>query len=89
MDGTVTEKNYPIRNIWLFKQISIAIIILPIYFIFIFSAGGLFFSGGALLVFLPFIFIFGLAFGILLIINILRRSNFHYSLEDHFIALHQ
>lgn len=91
MDGTITEKNYSIQNIWLFKQIFIALIILPIYSFFIFSAGNgaLFSSGRALLVFLPFIFIFSLTFDISVITNVLRRSNFHYSLEDYFIALHQ
>lgn len=90
MDEIITEKNYPIRNIWLFKQILVALIILPIYFIFIFStSGGALFASGALIIFLPFILIFGLALGIPVFINVLRRSNFHYSLEQHFMVLHQ
>ncbi len=90
MDEIITEKKYPIRNIWLFKQILFVIIILPIYFIFIFGFGnGAVFSSGTLFVFFPFIFIFGLALGIPVIINLLRRSNFHYSLDEHFMVLHQ
>jgi uncharacterized membrane protein YdbT with pleckstrin-like domain len=90
MDEIITEKNYPIRNIWLFKQILVAFIILPIYFIFIFStSNGALFASGALIMFLPFILIFGLALGIPVFINVLRRSNFHYSLDQHFMVLHQ
>lgn len=87
MNGIVTEKDYPIRNIWLFKQISVAFIVLPIYFIFIFRTLSLL---GAWLIFLPFIFIiFSLVIGTPVIINALRRSNFHYSIENKFIVLHQ
>jgi len=90
MDEIITEKNYPIRNIWLFKQILVAFIILPIHFIFIFStSNGALFASGALIMFLPFILIFGLALGIPVFINVLRRSNFHYSLDQHFMVLHQ
>lgn len=88
MDEITTEKNYPIQNIWLFKQVIAAFIILPIYFIFIFSSGGGALSN-VLLFFLFFMFIFALSRGIPVVINALRRSNFHYSLEDKFIVLHQ
>lgn len=93
MDVIITEKNYPIRNIWLFKQVFVVIIILPIYFFFfIFSTN----SGSvsskvpeALILILPIILVFGLVLAIPFIIKVLQRSNFHYSLEDHYIALHQ
>lgn len=91
MDGIITEKNYPIRNIWLFKQFFVALIILPIYFFFIFfsTGNGALFSSGLLVMFLAFILIFGLGLGVPIIIKIFQRSNFHYSFEDHYIALHQ
>ena len=90
MDEIITEKNYPIRNIWLFKRILVALIILPIYFIFFIGIGnGALFSSGLLLMFFSFILIFGLALGVPVIINILERSNFHYSLDQHFMVLHQ
>lgn len=90
MDEIITEKNYPIRNIWLFKRILVALIILPIYFIFfIFIGNGALFSSGLLVIFFPFILIFGLALGVPVIINVLQRSNFHYSLDQHFMVLHQ
>ncbi len=85
MDGIITEKNYPIRNIWLFKQIVPALIILPIYFIFIGIGGGAEHLSSAVFIFFPFLFIFALVLGI----NVLRCSNFHYSLEEHFMVLHQ
>jgi uncharacterized membrane protein YdbT with pleckstrin-like domain len=90
MNEIITEKNYPIQNIWLFKQLLIALIILPIYFIFIFGvSGGAAFSSGTLFFFIPFIFVFVLVLGIPVFINLLRRSNFHYSLDEKFIVLHQ
>jgi len=90
MDEIITEKKYPIRNIWLFKQILIALIVLPIYFIFILStANGALSSSAAIFIFLPFMFIFILVLSIPVIINLLRRSNFHYSLDSHFMVLHQ
>ena len=92
MNEIITEKKYPIRNIWLFKQILVALIILPIYFIFFVFGVGNETSGvgaSALFIFIPFIFIFGLVLGIPVIINLLRRSNFHYSLDEHFMVLHQ
>ena len=72
MEKTITEKDYPIQNLWLFKQIIVAIIILPLLFVFV-----------------PFMLIYALALGIPIIINILRRSNFHYALEEKFVVLHQ
>ena len=92
MNGVITEKNYPIRTIWLFKQISIAFIVLPLYFFFIFlspDGNRVLLSYSILTLFLPFILFFCLAFGIPIIIKILQRFNFHYSFEDYFIVLHQ
>lgn len=92
MNEIITEKNYPIRNIWLFKQILAVFIVLPIYFIIILivsfgeKAG---FSSGVMFLTFPILFIFALACGIPVIINILRRLNFHYSLEENFMVLHQ
>lgn len=79
MAEIITEKKYPIRNIWLFKQTLLAFIILSIYFIFIASKGA---SD-------LFILIFYLVLGIPVIINLLRRFNFHYSLDENFMVFHQ
>jgi uncharacterized membrane protein YdbT with pleckstrin-like domain len=90
MNQVITERNYPIQNIWLFKQLFAALIILPIFFIVIFgTSNGAAFSSGTLIIFFPFIFVFVLVLGIPVFINLLRRSNFHYSLDEKFIVLHQ
>lgn len=92
MNEIITEKNYPIRNIWLFKQILVALIILLIYFIFfVFGVVHVTSDAGAgvLFIFIPLIFIFVLALGIPVIINMLKRANFHYSLDEKFMVLHQ
>lgn len=87
MDEIITEKNYPIRNIWLFKRIFATLIILLICLFIYINIG----NGAKLLtnMVFEFFFIFALAFCIPIIINILQRSYFHYSLDQHFIVLHQ
>lgn len=93
MNEIITEKKYPIRNIWLFKQILPAFIILLIYFVYFIiriSASNEVVSALSILIPIIFIlFIFALMSGIPIIINLLRRSNFHYSLDEHFMTLHQ
>lgn len=90
MDEIITEKNHPIRNIWLFKQILPVLIILPIYlFIFIGIGNGAELSSSVVFGFFPFLLIFVLVLGIPIVINVLRRAYFHYSLDQHFIVLHQ
>lgn len=89
MDEIITEKSYPIRNIWLFKKI-LPILILPIYFTFLTSTDGeLDFSLPSVFIFLLLLLIFTLILGIPIIINVLRRAYFHYSFDEHFIVLHQ
>jgi len=90
MDEIITEKNYPIKNIWLFKQIFPVLIILLIYlFIFIGIGNGAELGASAVFMFFPFLLIFALVFCIPIIIRVLQRSNFHYSLDQHFMVLHQ
>ena len=90
MDEIITEKNYPIRNIWLFKRIFPVLIILPIYLFIFFGIGnGSELSSSAVFGFFPFLLIFPLVFCIPIIITVLQRSYFHYSLEQHFMVLHQ
>ena len=90
MGNIISEKDYPIQTIWLFKRISISFIILPIMMIFILSAGGVsvIFSPdfSQILLFLIFtVFVLG----ILVAIDVLKRSNFHYLFEEKIIVLHQ
>ena len=90
MDKVITEKDYPIRTLWLFKQVIGAIIILPILYIFAFrnNMSGLFSPEGTF-VFLFFLVFYGAVLCIPILINALRRSHFHYALEESFIVLHQ
>ncbi len=93
MDGTITEKNYPIRNLWLFEQIFFSLFILLIVLIGFFIFGhvdGLQIPFVAMLfIFIPFSIMMVLIFCIPLIINVLKRSRFHYSFDEHFLTLHQ
>lgn len=94
MNEIITEENYPIRTLWLFKQLIGALIILPIFFILSFfsilrAGGEIEISSSIFVVFLPFILIFGLALCVPVVIRALKRTNFHYSLEEKFIVLHQ
>ena len=90
MNKIITEKDYSIRNIWLFKQIIMAIIVLPLVFLFVFRSNtGALFSSEGIFIFVLFMLIYCLALGIPIIVNVLRRSNFHYALEEKFVVLHQ
>jgi len=96
MNEIITEKKYPVKTLWLFKQLIGAVIVLPIlliYFFFIIrtqsETGISGASSGILVIFLPYILIFGLALCVPVIIRALQRANFHYSLEDTFMVLHQ
>ncbi|MCX6788304.1 MAG: PH domain-containing protein [Candidatus Jorgensenbacteria bacterium] len=88
MNEIITEKNHPIQNIWLFKQISYAFLGLPIVLlVFTGVGGGANFSLDIVLfVFFP---VFVLMYGIPIITNALSRAYFHYSLDEHFMILHQ
>ena len=91
MGVIITEKDYPIRNIWLFKEIFVSLIVLPAYLLFMFFIAGnkARFSSSSLEMFLFLILAFGLVFGVSIICKILQRYNFHYSFEDHYVVLHQ
>jgi membrane protein YdbS with pleckstrin-like domain len=94
MNGTITEKNYPVRNIWLFEGMMTATFIVLIcvtggYLIFGHTLGVRDLFLGILLTFIFFSIITNLVFCITLVIDIMRRSRFHYSLDEHFLTLHQ
>lgn len=90
MSEIITENNYPIRNVWLFKDFFISLIFLPLVIVYLsVGTGGLIFSQGGLLMFFFYLLILVLASGIRVTINILRRSNFHYTLDEHFMVFHQ
>ena len=93
---TITEKDYPIEPIWVLKSTLSFLLILPItYWIFFSMMSSLEQSKATRLVISSLIYHeFFLLFILLPIplnffINILRRKNFHYSLDDKFLNLHQ
>jgi uncharacterized membrane protein YdbT with pleckstrin-like domain len=93
MDGTITEKQYPIRNIWLFQQIFFSLFVLLImligFFIFAQIDGVQIPYMAMLFIFIPFSLIMAMIFCIPLIVNVMKRSRFHYSFDEHFLTLHQ
>ena len=87
MAEILTEKECPIRNIWLVKQLLTSLVV--VLAIFLFVGNGILSSLSMLLFFFQFAGIFCLALSIPIIIKALQRSRFHYAFEDHFIVLHQ
>lgn len=94
----ITENDYPIEPIWALKSTLPSLLGLPITFFWIFSMGVMGFlksnkESGQVVSFMFYLGFF-LLFIVLPIplhffINILRRKNFHYSLDDKFLNLHQ
>ena len=86
----ITEKEYPIRNIWLFKRFFCAILILFVYFLFsIFVGDGSLVSANVIFVMFPLFLIILFLLVAPFIIDLLQRMNFHYSFDEHFVTLHQ
>lgn len=92
---TITEKNYPIEPIWVLKNTIPSLLSLPISFLtlLIIYFGSILESQQKTSM-MSFYYGFFLIFIVLqipfnFIINILRRKNFHYSLDNKFLNLHQ
>lgn len=82
MNGIITEQNYPVESIWILKSILgsiIAVVILSPFFLFGLNGGEFSIYMIIYLGFIPFN----------LVITMLRRVNFHYSIEDKFMTLKQ
>lgn len=91
----ITENDYPIEPIWVLKSTLPSLLGLPITFFWILLIG---FLGSnresnqatSLMPYLGFFFLFiVLPIPLHFFINILRRKNFHYSLDNKFLNLHQ
>ncbi len=89
MNEIITEKTYPIQNVWLFRQtfqgMSIAFILL--FFIFLSNIKGFFSPSG--LVFTVAIFLLGIILSSHSIMHVFQRANFSFRLEEQFLALNQ
>jgi membrane protein YdbS with pleckstrin-like domain len=87
--GFVDDAYYPVEKIWIIKSSIASIFVLPffiIYFIFINKAVGIL---GALFLGSFYIIFFCLGVTLHILWNSLRRSNFHYILEDQFMDVSQ
>lgn len=86
MGEPITEKNYPVQNIWLFKEVLVVLIALPLALVITLFTGETAFILSSVLsvvLYLPPVI------GIAVVFNLLQRANFHYSIEDNFVVLHQ
>src|SRR5438045_1903778 len=82
MNGIITEQNYPVEKVWILKSLTgfiITILILTVFFIFTSFKDGIDLNVVFYLALVP----------INAFIIMLRRSNFHYAIEDKFITIKQ
>ena len=82
MNEVITEKNYPIEGKWIFKSVwgSALVLLFLVPYFFIEMATGRF--SFYLIIYLAFV-------PVHIIIVLLQRANFHYSIEDKFLTLKQ
>jgi len=88
MNEIITEKNYPVQGLWVFKSIlgSLFVLVFSVpYFLFSYKLGE---TGKDSEVTFYIVLIIGLAI-FHFIVTILGRVNFHYSIEEQFLTLRQ
>lgn len=85
MNEIITEKNYPVQGLWVFKSILGYLLFVLIFFVPYFF---LTYKLGKTSSQLNFGIIVGLAI-FDFIVRILRRANFHYAIEEKFLTLKQ
>lgn len=94
MDNQVTERTYPIRNIWLFKQaiftfVPFAVLIVVLFLLNSSDSQTRVTNANTHIFLSPYVFLFAIFTLVSVFTTALRRSRFHYSLEEKFIVLHQ
>jgi membrane protein YdbS with pleckstrin-like domain len=87
MRSIVTEKEYPIRNIWLLKHVIASMVLLVVAVVLRIQPNERI-QSLSLLIF-SFFVLANIPLILSVFISILRRSNFHFALEEKFIVLHQ
>lgn len=89
MSEIITENNYPVQKLWIWKSILqyIPTYILVVAFLILSSMSETADNASLKIVIYLVVVIFGSIFHIISII--LRRANFHYSIEDNFFTLNQ
>lgn len=94
MDGIITEKDYPVQGLWILKSIIRSLIVFVIIGVFFYWSSGYenlslweSLSKDPELQIYFWIYIAAIPFS--LIMAILRRATFHYSIESQFLTLRQ
>lgn len=94
MDGIITEKDYPVQGLWVFKSITRSLIVLVIIGVFFFWSSGP--ENPSLREILSkdleeriYFWIYVAAIPFSSIMVLLRRATFHYSIENQFLTLKQ
>ncbi len=86
MNEVITEKNYPVQGLWVFKSILGSllslIILVPLFWLSRFGES----KDSEISLYIPLIIIFAIFH---FVVTILRRATFHYSIEDNFLTLQQ
>lgn len=88
MDEIITEKNYPIQRLWLFKSIlrPLLVLIIVVFYFWLLQPIGIEYSENSS--YIPMISI-GIFVIFQFVFVILRWATFHYSLEGQFLTLRQ
>lgn len=94
MDGIITEKDYPVQGLWIIKSIIRSLIVFIIIAVFFYWSSG--YENSSLWESLSkdpelqiYFWIYIAAVPSSLILAILRRATFHYSIEPQFLTLRQ
>ncbi|MBU0708764.1 PH domain-containing protein [Patescibacteria group bacterium] len=88
MNGIITEKNYPVQGLWIFKSM-LGFLLLLIFFV-PYSLASTRSSETSKYTVTIFYIVIIAGFAIFhFIVTILRRANFHYSIEENFLTSKQ
>lgn len=95
MEELITEKDYPIQKIWIFKWVISVLMLCTV--IAIMSYWTIYVNTDSQFVMdiltqnerTIYLFVYAIALPLSIIIAVLRRANFHYSLEPHLLILRQ
>ena len=93
MDGIITEKDYPVQGLWIFKSIIGSLLSLVILVSFLWFSHFDSSKDAEISMYIPLITLFVIFHFVVTIfyfvVAILRRATFHYSIEPQFLTLRQ